>query len=348
MTQNSHGSNQNVDLSILIVSWNVKELLRACLESIYSNPPGDYTFEVIVVDNASLDGSPQMVKEYFPQVKLIENDYNYGFAKATNQAYRLSTGKYLMTLNPDTLINPGTLEKMIHFLEFDPRIGAILPVEHYSTYNYKVGPVPPLRYITRLVAGKLGLSIPYFQKVIAPDEVNYVWGTGILVRREALDSEDKFYSEDFFMYGEELRFSEKIREKGFLLYVVPRIGLSHYCGKSSTRSAEISYYTWRLYIFVTSYWPYIKRISNLELLRLKLITILNLIECSLILLGIYVKGKISPSPERAVALNQWRGAIDAHWGFLVHGHDYAELINKETERILNDRAFLVRELFSHS
>jgi N-acetylglucosaminyl-diphospho-decaprenol L-rhamnosyltransferase len=95
-----------MDLSVVIVNWNTRELLAQCLEAVYAHPP-DCAFDVWVVDNASSDGSAAMVRERFPQVHLIENRENVGFARANNQAIRQSTGRYVLLLNSDAFVQPG-------------------------------------------------------------------------------------------------------------------------------------------------------------------------------------------------------------------------------------------------
>ncbi len=104
--------NQTLDLSVVIVSWNVRELLKACLQSVYDTVQG-LRFEVFVVDNASHDGSPQMVERFFPDAHLIANGDNRGFGPANNQALRLATGRYVLLLNPDTTVPPGVIAEMV-------------------------------------------------------------------------------------------------------------------------------------------------------------------------------------------------------------------------------------------
>ena len=113
-------------LSVIIVSWNVNNLLRKCLESLYKNPP-TCRFEVIVIDNASSDHSCQMVKELFPKAILIENARNLGFSCANNQGIRRSGGEFLLILNPDTEVLPGSLDLLISFLENNAKTGAAAP-----------------------------------------------------------------------------------------------------------------------------------------------------------------------------------------------------------------------------
>src|SRR3990167_668192 len=111
------------DLSIIIVSWNVKNLLKKCLESIFRNQ-GDLTLEVIIVDNASRDGTMEMVKTNFPQIKMISNEKNFGFAAANNQGIKQTKGDYLLLLNPDTEIVGSALKTAIDFMKKNQLIGA--------------------------------------------------------------------------------------------------------------------------------------------------------------------------------------------------------------------------------
>ena len=113
-----------ITLSICIVNWNTRELLRACLQSIYRYPP-DALFEVIVVDNASSDGSADMVQAEFPQAVLIANTENLGYARGNNQAIQQAQGEYLLLLNPDTEVFPDTLNCALAFLAAHSEAGAI-------------------------------------------------------------------------------------------------------------------------------------------------------------------------------------------------------------------------------
>ena len=118
------GKMDNLDLTISIVSYNTKTLLKNCLGSIYKNT-GKYEFEVIVVDNNSGDGSVAMVEKEFSQVKLIKNEENMGFARANNQAIRQSKGRYILLLNSDTVVISDALSKMISFMDNHPEAGAV-------------------------------------------------------------------------------------------------------------------------------------------------------------------------------------------------------------------------------
>ena len=119
-------SNQTLDLSVVIVSWNVRDLLKTCLQSIYDTAQG-LRFEIFVVDNASHDGSPQMVARCFPDVNVIANEDNRGFGPANNQALRRAAGRYALMLNPDTTVPPGVIAGMIDFMDRHPQAGMVGP-----------------------------------------------------------------------------------------------------------------------------------------------------------------------------------------------------------------------------
>ncbi len=115
------------DLSIIIVSWNVAELLKACLQSITQSPLGEYTLEIIVVDSASTDDSVQMVQNQFPQVKLLAQAANFGFSRCNNIGMQAATGRYIFLLNPDTEIVGDALAQMAAFIDANPTVGILGP-----------------------------------------------------------------------------------------------------------------------------------------------------------------------------------------------------------------------------
>jgi len=119
-------TSDKIDLSIIIVSWNTRDLLKECLKSLYKYT-ANITFEVIVVDNNSSDGSAHMVREIFPSVNLIENNFNAGFSKANNQAIRISRGRYIALLNPDTLLVEDVFSPLIKYADQHEELGAIGP-----------------------------------------------------------------------------------------------------------------------------------------------------------------------------------------------------------------------------
>jgi len=115
-----------VDVSIVIISWNTRQMLDQCIKSIYATT-NNIKYEIIVVDNASTDGSPEAVEEQFPQVKLIRNKENLGFAKGNNIGMRASTGRYVCLVNSDVIVQNGCIEKLVEFMDANPSVGLAGP-----------------------------------------------------------------------------------------------------------------------------------------------------------------------------------------------------------------------------
>lgn len=230
-------------LSIVIVNWNTRDILAQCLTSIYAYPP-DGEMEVFIVDNASVDHSATMVREHFPQVRLIENNENMGFAKANNQAIRQSTGRYVLLLNPDTAAHPGALETLVRFMEEHREAGAagahILNPD--SSLQLSCYPAPTLsRELWRLF--HLDALWPYGQYRMAdwsmntPREIDAALGACLILRREALDKVG-LLDEDYFIYSEEIDLCYRLRRTGWHIYWVPQAKVTHYGGQSTQQVAS--------------------------------------------------------------------------------------------------------------
>ncbi len=231
-----------MDLSIIIVNWNIRDLLAQCLASVYAHPP-DGEFEIFVVDNASTDGSAQMVRKRFPQVRLIENTKNVGFARANNQAIQQSAGCYVLLLNPDTEVHPGALEKLVRFMEAYPQAGAAGArlLNPDGTLQPSCHPAPTLsRELWRLF--HLDALWTYACYPMAgwdldtPREVDMIQGACLLLRREALDQVG-LLDEDYFIYSEEVDLCHRLRQRGWKVYWVPQAQVIHYGGQSTQQVA---------------------------------------------------------------------------------------------------------------
>lgn len=233
-----------MDLSIVIVNWNTVDYLKGCLVSIYENIKG-ISFEIIVVDNASSDGSSEMLRNNFPQVKLIANEENVGFAKANNQAIKESKGKYILLLNPDTLVSSGSINEMVDFMEANlktavsgpslinedrtpqrsawmdfPTLGAFF-VSYF--YLYKL---PRLWFVKKY-------ELP--EDVYKPTEVAHVSGACMMLRRVALEDVG-LLDEQFYMYLEETDLCYRMRQRGWKTYFLPRAQILHYGRKSTEKN----------------------------------------------------------------------------------------------------------------
>ncbi|NUM47175.1 MAG: glycosyltransferase family 2 protein [Anaerolineales bacterium] len=227
-------------LSIVIVNWNTRELLKKCLASIYSYPPPG-SFEIWVVDNASSDGSVEMVKKDFPEVNLIENRHNPGFAGANNQAIRQSHAEFVLLLNPDTEVLPEALKTMVAFMRASPKVGAsgsrvLNPDKTLQTSCY---PFPTLfREFWRLfhfdVLWPYGVYDMHTWPTNTPRKTDVLLGAFILVRKEVID-QIGLMSEDYFMYTEEVDWCYRIKKNNWENYWVPTAQIIHYGGQSTSQ-----------------------------------------------------------------------------------------------------------------
>lgn len=231
-----------MDLSVIVVSWNTRELLRVCLRSVYE-AAGDLLFEVIVVDNGSTDGSPEMVASEFPQAVLTCNEANRGFAAANNQAIQASTGRHVLLLNPDTEVRPSALTTLVRFLDERPDAGATgsLLLDPGGGMQPSCSPMPTLsRELWRLL--HLDRLWPYASYPMrgwsrqTPREVDVAQGACLILRRGAL-AQAGYLDEDYFIYTEEVDLCHRIRGCGWKVYWVPTAEVVHYGGQSTRQVA---------------------------------------------------------------------------------------------------------------
>ncbi len=230
-----------MDLSIAIVSWNTREVLGDCLRSVYETGSG-VDFEVIVVDNASSDGSPEMVRESFPQARLVANSENLGFAKANNQAWQVSKGRYFLLLNPDTLCRTGALGALVRFMDCTPEAGALGPLVLNSdeTLQHSWARFPTL---TSEILGKLdrrtqGGMLPQTARetrALGAFQADWVGGCAMMVRGSAI-GQIGLMDESLFMYNEETDWCKRLREAGWTIWVEPGAEIVHLGGRSSDKA----------------------------------------------------------------------------------------------------------------
>jgi GT2 family glycosyltransferase len=247
-------------LSIIIVSWNVCELLRACLQSI-SARQGNLSLEVIVVDSGSNDGSPEMIRQIFPEVKLIARPDNVGFPKGNNLGLAQANGRYLLLLNPDTEIVNDALSTMINYMEYHRHVGALGPqlLNPDSTVQSSRRRFPTLitaffesTWLENLAPQKL-LRNYYVQDVSDGDTVAVDWITGacLLTRHEVYEQIGGL-DEGYFMYSEELDWCRRIKEAGWQVVYLPTAQVLHHEGKSSEQAVthrHINYHRAKLRYF---------------------------------------------------------------------------------------------------
>lgn len=223
-------------LSIIIVSWNTHDLLARCLKSIMAYPPAGCQFDVWVVDNASTDGSSEMVRRRFPEAKLITNSENIGFARANNQAMRACSGQTVVLLNSDTEVHDQTLSRLVEFLERVPRaavVGGRLLNPDGSPQYY------PSRSLTLGTLLMILWRLPGYRRFWRgaldsqePCEVERVKGACMAVRRSAID-EVGLMAEDYFLYAEEDDWCLRFIRAGWKIYYLPQAVVTHYGGAST-------------------------------------------------------------------------------------------------------------------
>lgn len=231
------------DLSIIIVSYNTRQLLAGCLASVYADLGwGTLVAEVIVVDNASRDGSTAMVRAQFPQVRLIESGANLGYGTGANLGLRAAAGRYLLLLNSDTLVQVGALGELVRFMDAHPDVGAAGPrlLNADGTVQRSAFRFPNLVQIALdlfpLVPRLLDtpLNGRYRQDVAdqeQPFTVDFTLGAAFVVSRAAYIATGGF-DKDYFMYAEEVDWAMRLRAAGFAYYSVPAAKIVHFAGQS--------------------------------------------------------------------------------------------------------------------
>ncbi len=229
-------------LSIIIVNWNVKELLAECLASIAREtkiPRNAY--EVLVVDNASEDGSVEAIRKKFPEVRLIANDKNLGFGAGCNVGYSQSQGKFIMLLNPDTEIKERGIDRMLSKFEENSNAGVMgfrLMNKDGSFQRASGGALPSLGnmawnylFLNKLFPASWAPAALYLEgDPQGTSEVGWVSGASMFVRREAVG--EKIFDESFFIFGEDMDLCDRVRAGGWKVFYSSDVSVFHYHGSS--------------------------------------------------------------------------------------------------------------------
>ncbi|WP_160044160.1 glycosyltransferase family 2 protein [Paenibacillus sp. USDA918EY] len=234
-----------MDLSILIVNYNTCQLTTDCLRSVFASETA-YEYEVIVIDNHSSDGSVASIREEFPNVTLIANTENTGFAKANNQGMAAAKGRYVLLLNSDTVVQKETLQTMLAFMDEHPKVGAsgckvILPDGSLDKACKRGFPTPSASFYYAFGFSKLFPDKPKFNQYqlghLDPDQeypVDCLVGAFMLVRRETIEQIGGL-DETFFMYGEDIDWCYRIKQAGWDIHYYPKTQIVHYKGGSARR-----------------------------------------------------------------------------------------------------------------
>ncbi|MDU8913706.1 glycosyltransferase family 2 protein [Aestuariicoccus sp. MJ-SS9] len=222
-----------MDLSIVIVNWNTRALLRDCLRSVFDGL-GPLVAEVLVADNASDDGSVAMVRRDFPQVRLIENAQNLGFAAGNNVALRQARGRYVMLLNTDTLVHGSVLQEAVAWLDARPDVGIMGPrvLNADGTVQPSCSAFPSLRHLAMQTLGLTRIARWDSYRMTGWDRaserrVDVISGAAMFVRRSAMQ-EVGLLDEAFFFYGEETDWCHRFARAGWQIVFVPIPEITHF------------------------------------------------------------------------------------------------------------------------
>jgi GT2 family glycosyltransferase len=245
-----------IDLSIIIVNRNTKEYLLPCVKSIFDKRE-EISREVIVVDNASQDGSASEVKKTFPFVRLIKNERNLGFARASNQALRKASGRYILLLNPDTQVREGAIENLASFMESHAEVG-VAGVQLLNGDGSKQNSIANFPSLTTELLNKSLLRRLFPKKFPGkeknypePIEVDSMIGACMMVRRDVFDQVG-LLDEEYFLFLEETDWCYRIKRAGWRIYYVPQAEVYHFQGKSAEKEkkrARVEYFRSRYHFF---------------------------------------------------------------------------------------------------
>ncbi len=251
-------------LSVIIVNWKTRELTLNALSAVYKETSG-FPFEVILVDNNSGDGSVEAFKKEFPQVKLIENSDNVGFAKANNQALKIATGEYLMLLNSDTVVLDGALNTLVSYLDTHPLIEMVGPRLLNGDMTFQHACRRNLPDIWNSFFHLFGLTKIFTSSKIVNNYKKYtddpnvtepvagLSGAAMMFRRKVYE-EIGGLDESFFMYGEDLDFCKRVFDKGWQTVYVSEAKIIHFGGGSSKKRRTKS-----LVNFYEAMWLYYRK-----------------------------------------------------------------------------------------
>ena len=246
-------SHPELDLSVIIVSWNTQDLLRQCLESIF-NQKVLCRYEVWVVDNNSADDTVWMVQHRFPQAHLIVNEDNLGFGKAANMALEQAKGRYQLLLNPDTLTSSGVLDKLVNFMDARSAVGIagaqLLDENHKVQSSCYAFPTLFLTLVEALLLFRLFPSNPLFGRYRMTHwsydqerEVDWLAGACLILRRELID-QIGLLDERFFMYSEDTDLCYRAHQAGWGVRYYPSAQMIHMENRSAGQQPDQMKITW--------------------------------------------------------------------------------------------------------
>ena len=285
-----------IKLSIVIVSYNVKEYINQCIRSINRSNLNSESYEVIVVDNDSHDGSVDLIKKKFDNVLIYENKKNLGFSKAVNKGLKAAKGEYVCILNPDVIIQKNTFDILLNFCDKNNRIGAVGPkvlnsdgsIQHSCKRSF---PTPINAFFRLLGLDKLFPKSKFFGKynltyidIDSINEVDAISGAFMVIPNRVI-KEVGCLDERFFMFGEDIDLCHRIKDAGYSVYYNPNTEIIHYKGES-VKSAPYDminiFYSamdlyFKKYVHKYKYWRFINIFVQLGLFLRKIISYIKLL-----------------------------------------------------------------------
>ena len=305
------------ELSVCIVSWNTRDLLEACLASLAADPDSD-GWEIIVVDNASTDGSPDMVAEAYPQVLLIAHSRNLGFSGGSNAGLQRATGRHLLILNPDTRVEAGALSGLVQHLDTHPDVGAAGPrlIGGDGTLELSCGRSPSIgaEIVHKLLLHRV---FPFFRFGRWDHEstrsVGWVTGACLMVRREAADQVGLLDTR-IFMCFEDLDWCMRLRRAGWEIAYCPAHCVVHLGGQSIQQNREEMLVVSQQSLF----YLFEKHSGHLQLTFLRALTVVEMLLRSLVWSGlaVAVPGRRGEARQRLAAYRRilYRTIVDqSYW-----------------------------------
>lgn len=233
-------------VDIVIISYNCKEFTLRCINTIYETYPNK-DVRIIVVDNASKDDTVESIKSKYPEVEIIQNEKNLGYASAVNIGVKATKSQYIIISNPDVEYHSNTIAILINYLEANEKVGVAGPLQVFpnGSWQFCYGDVPSIKLSLKLIFFIYSLQnicnfLFYKQKIYKtkPKKVGYIDGAVIATKRDAFDSINGF-DEDYFLYTEELDYCYRLSKKGWNIMHIPYCTVTHFRGGSSAKMGVI-------------------------------------------------------------------------------------------------------------
>lgn len=321
----------NFKLSIIVVNYKGRDHLKTCLGAAYENPP-NCAFEIVVVDNASNDGSVELLEESFPEVKIIRNKYNYGFAVANNQGFNASSGDYLMTLNPDAEVIGDALDLLVAQLDSRQDLGIVSPCVVEETgvvsIHFEFPVISSFRSMRRLGIGKSDFVSDPPNEI---KEVSWLSGTGYVCRRSALG--DTFFDETTFLFAEEYEICDRVRRAGYKIAVCPTALIRHIGSVTFRHNKEKSAVARRL--MEAACWQMRKRLFGSTSANIH--QFFRGVDDAIMWSALFLKGLFAGRSEgRDLEMSNFRTVFITSLNLIMKGDAYFERVNRDARKYFND------------